>query len=84
LDPDPISSEWQKINETESLLSLRSEVFHYSICLELDGHGVKWSDNFFHLPAGESKTVRVRFSRKPAGERHPPLHIYSLIESYLG
>jgi len=84
LSAAPISSEWQEINETESLVSLRSEVCHFSVCLELDGYGAKWSDNFFHLPPGESKTVRVRFSRELAGESRPPLRIYSLIESYSG
>jgi hypothetical protein len=69
-------------------LTLSSDVFMYSVCLELDGASGKWSDNFFHLLPHEEKRVVVHVA-SPAGSdaepnvlTEPKVIIKSLLDTY--
>jgi len=74
----PIVIETQKDEETSWILTLESEVFQYAVCLELEGHQVTWSDNFFHLPARGKKTVKMRCDRPLNLSEVSKLEAYSL------
>ncbi len=82
LSRQPIRTVWARVAESEWTLTLASDAFHYAVNLELEGLTPWWSDNFFHLPAGETVVVTVRFSAAVDENLLGALRVFSLVDSY--
>ncbi|HSI82690.1 MAG TPA: glycoside hydrolase family 2 protein [Candidatus Methylacidiphilales bacterium] len=86
LQTDPIQTEWQpaahEVSSSVVKLKLKSKTLHYRVCLELEGCGVWWSDNYFDLLPNEDKWIEVRFPKVCAPADLEKLQVYSLIHSY--
>ena len=80
LQAAPIRIQKQITGEAEWVLTLESEEFQYAVCLELEGRQTTWSDNFFHLPPREKKSVKVQWDRPPGTEQFSNLRAYSLAD----
>jgi len=78
----PIRIESQVAGEDTYSLTLESDTFHHSVCLEIEGLNPRWSDNFFHLPAGEKKVVTVKFPAELMPESPLKIVPYSLVDSF--
>ncbi|PTX97234.1 glycoside hydrolase [Verrucomicrobia bacterium LW23] len=85
LRADPIETAWEPVADgagRTARLRLRSDSLHYRVCVELEGTGAWYSDNFFDLLPGEEKSVDVRFPQEVGQEDLAKLLVYSLIHTY--
>ncbi len=73
------SHQWN--SPRELCITLHAKVFCFAVCIEPHS-AAQISDNFFHLCAGESRTISLKFADAQDSENFAAPRIFSLVDSF--